>query len=557
MTMATSPGILYVTMQPKPDLDPAQFQDWYNNEHGPLRVRLTRCIKNGFRYRATDVDGAGKGKHEWMAIYDLTDTAELNKDEYLTLRGPPIQSDRERGIRPHVDIDRRSYDLLKTWEAEDFQRLEQVTTQPQANIMVSVLLSLKPGHKAEEVDRWYNEEHVAMIQKVPGWRRTRRFITSPADGRAETEYLALHEYGPEVDFDGPEFRAVTSTPWTQDILANVVEPMRRRVYTLNYTFGPAPRDLAPLTQNVPAFHNEATGTKTSPGSGAGNGKPPALEASITTSDGARLPYRIEGSSDPDSPVIVLSNSILVDWSIWDEVVSSFLGKNPQYRVLRYLTRGRSEHFGSTPVTVDLLAADVIALLDALRIPKVAAAVGVSLGGATVLAAGLLYPKRIERFLSCDTGAKSPAGNAKTWSERIDMAAGEDLRGADGRRIVGAQLAEKTARRWFVGESYDGGELETKCMKIEGLVKVNDFEGFVSSVKALWEYDYTPLMKDFQGKGAFLVGREDGVLPEGMQVMAESLGARGTQLTVVDGAGHLPMVEKAEEVVAAVEKLLSW
>ena len=77
-----STGILYVTMQPQPSLPTAQFQDWYNNEHGPGRLRLPFC-ENGFRYCGTDLEGSGKGMPEWMAVYDITDMAEMNKETYL------------------------------------------------------------------------------------------------------------------------------------------------------------------------------------------------------------------------------------------------------------------------------------------------------------------------------------------------------------------------------------------------------------------------------------------------------------------------------------------
>ena len=51
--MAPTPGLLFVRMNPHDNLSPEEFHDWYNNEHGPMRLRLP-CIENGFRYRALD-----------------------------------------------------------------------------------------------------------------------------------------------------------------------------------------------------------------------------------------------------------------------------------------------------------------------------------------------------------------------------------------------------------------------------------------------------------------------------------------------------------------------
>src|SRR4051794_2060104 len=105
--MAATPGILYVTMQPKPGLPEAQFHDWYNNEHGPTRLRLDFCT-NGFRYRAKDLEGEepSESKPEWMAIYDITDMAELNKETYLRLRGPPVKTPREADTMAQIKVDR-------------------------------------------------------------------------------------------------------------------------------------------------------------------------------------------------------------------------------------------------------------------------------------------------------------------------------------------------------------------------------------------------------------------------------------------------------------------
>ena len=542
-------------MQPKKSAPSAQFHDWYNNEHGPLRLRLSFC-HNGFRYHAADLDGPGKGMDEWMAIYDLSDVEDLNSQEYMKLRGPPCQTQRERDLRPHLDINRRTYDFISERSTKGYQKIEEhVGSEQEGNVMVAVALTLKPGADRKQVDRWYDEEHIDMLSKVPGWRRTRRFQTSTVDFKEgkELELLALHEYAPQNGLGGPEFKAATTTPWNNEIMENHVAEKRRRVWDLYYTFGAAPRNLtAPADWNAPAI-----GTKTYPPNHVEAGPSGAIESYVTTKDGATLEYRLEGSKDENAPMIICVNSILVTYGIWDSFVKAFFSKpeNSKYRILRYNTRGRTSTFGSEPITVDKLGDDVITLLNTFRVPKAALAIGVSLGGATVLNVGLRYSDRVERFVSCDTNSKSPAGNSKAWTERIEMAEKDNaVASGSNEKVVGDSLAEITTRRWFVKETYDGRAMEKEALRVKEMVHNNSLEGFKASVKALWEYDMEPLMKDCKSKGAFLVGAGDGVLPDGMKKMAQNLGS-GTTCTVVDGAGHLPMVEKPEKVAEVVTEML--
>jgi len=540
--------------QPKPSLPISQFHDWYNNEHGPTRLRLPFC-KNGFRYQATDLADAGGTceKPEWMAVYDITDMAELTKDAYLRLRDPPVKSQREVDTMKQINVDRKLYDFVESRESKGFRELENVEEEGRGNVMIAVFLDLKEGKDmVAEVDNWYRQEHIDMLSKVPGWLRTRRYVTSSIDSKAPMEYLSLHEYAPENGLAGEEFRAATSTPWHNKIMAEVVKEKRRRAYSLYYTFGAAPRHLDSKLSAWELSDPESLKTKTIPESPGGAG---AIESWVTTADGVDLPFKLEGSSDPKAPLIVLANSILVDYGIWDGFIASFFSipENKKYRVLRYLSRGRSSKCGTQTVTVDVLASDIIALLDTLQVKKAAAIIGVSLGGATVLNTALKYPNRIESFIACDTSSKSPAGNSKAWGDRIAMSEKEGAT-LSGEAIVGSELAEITTRRWFVPESYDGGAREHICLAVKKMVETNSREGFKKSVNALFEYDLREEMKTCSVKGAFVVGGSDGVLPATMKEMAASYG-KGAEYEVIEGAGHLPMVEKPQEFAEFVTGFL--
>lgn len=554
--MAATPGLLYVTMQPKPGLPESQFHDWYNNEHGPTRLRLPFC-KNGFRYRASDLQSSpgSESKPEWMACYDITDMDELTRDTYLRLRDQPVKSKREAETMAQIKVDRKLYDLVESRQSEKFKVLEEVGNEGEKNVVVAVFFTPREGGKvsAEEWDRWYREEHIEMLSKVPGWLRTRRHKTSSIDPKAPLELLVLHEYASQNGLGGPEFKAAISTEWAQKLLAPTEQDRKRRVYDLYYTFGPAPRYLAPNLAAWQSSDVQASVTKTVTDSPGGAG---AIESFITTPDRIELPYRLEGSSEPDAPLIVLANSILVSYQIWDAFLASFFANpaNKKYRVVRYQKRGRFASCGEKPITIDTLAADIVAILDALRVKKAKAVIGVSLGGCTTLNVALKYPERVEKFVSCDTSAKSPAGNSKAWGERITLAEKEGATSSAG-AIVGDELAEVTTRRWFVKESYEDEELKKVCLSVKEMVKNNSLEGFKKSVNALFEYDLKEEMKGAKVQGMFVVGGSDGVLPGTMKEMAKSYGENGARYEVIEGAGHLPMVEKPERFAEVVTSFL--
>ncbi|KAF3385304.1 3-oxoadipate enol-lactonase 2 [Penicillium rolfsii] len=547
-----TPGLLYVTMQPQGSLPDAQFHDWYNTEHGPLRLRLP-FVTNGFRFRAVDGE-----KPEFVALYDITDMDELTRKTYLDLRTDLIKTEREKKTMAQIDVGRLLYDLVDERSSPNFRPLEDradTDAETHGSVLVAVTTTTHPDpEKQAEHDRWYREEHFEMLSRVPGWRRSRLFVTSSIDPKAPRESLALHEYSPVNGLGGDVHKAAMNTPWRQKLQETVVTSKKRRVYQWYYTFGPAPRELSSLASPdcVGPWSSNDGKTRTFPFPTR-----PAVESYITTKDGVELPYRLEGSLDPQAPVVVLSNSILVNWNIWDRFVDAFLARkeNQRYRVVRYLTRGRRSASGEQPVTVDLLASDVADLLEALRVPpKAARLIGVSLGGVTVLNTSLLYPERVGAFIACDTNSSAPESNRKAWGDRVAMSEQEGSTDPETNEpIVGEQLAEITTRRWFVPESY---ETQPEVLAtVKEAVRTNSLKGFAHSVNALCAYDIRERMASATVPGLFVAGANDGVLPQTMQKMAADLKG-GAELKIIDKAGHLPMVEQPEAFTDVVTEFLS-
>lgn len=89
-----------------------------------------------------------------------------------------------------------------------------------------VMNAMTPHPDADETfNDWYQEEHIPMLSRVPGWLASRRFSLSMATGNAP-HYLALHEWRDEEAFEAQEYKVAIDTPWKWRVIAQVIEKER-------------------------------------------------------------------------------------------------------------------------------------------------------------------------------------------------------------------------------------------------------------------------------------------------------------------------------------------
>jgi pimeloyl-ACP methyl ester carboxylesterase len=246
------------------------------------------------------------------------------------------------------------------------------------------------------------------------------------------------------------------------------------------------------------------------------------------------------AAEPTDKTIILVNSLMTNYKMWRHVWDR-LAKS--YNVIMYDQRGHGGSF--TPKSkckLEDLADDVPKVLSHFSIQKAHAVIGVSQGGATTLNVALKYPDIAEKFVACDTQAKSPEANTKAWDDRIELARKEGM----------GKLAEATIPRWFANDSLDQ---ERDGQWLFDGVSSTTVEGFASSAGALQGYDLLSsglidaLAKRTENQVLLVAGEYDGALPKGLQGLADEVNAKkeGTvQVEIVQGGGHLPMVNRATE-----------
>ncbi len=146
-------------------------------------------------------------------------------------------------------------------------------------------------------------------------------------------------------------------------------------------------------------------------------------------------YKSEGT--PNSPALVLSNSLGADGTMWDALTPRLL---PYFRVIRY-TISDVETAAAVPYPVApqpeiaWFGGAVLALMDHLHLEK-AVFCGLSMGGLIGQWLGLQHPERCPRLVLCNTAAK--IGTAETWNARIDTIQQQGL----------SAIVDATMERWF-------------------------------------------------------------------------------------------------------------
>lgn len=151
-----------------------------------------------------------------------------------------------------------------------------------------------------------------------------------------------------------------------------------------------------------------------------------------------LNYSLEGPAG--APVLLLSNSLGTDLGMWDTQIPALTA---HFRVLRYDTRGHGASLVTPgPYAIGQLGADVLALLDALELPRVHFC-GLSMGGLIGQWLGIHAGERLGRLVLCNTAAK--IASDEVWNTRIDTV----LKGGE---QAMRDLRDASVARWFTAAS---------------------------------------------------------------------------------------------------------
>ncbi|HEU4729628.1 MAG TPA: 3-oxoadipate enol-lactonase [Kofleriaceae bacterium] len=239
---------------------------------------------------------------------------------------------------------------------------------------------------------------------------------------------------------------------------------------------------------------------------------------------------------PGAPALLMIHSLGSSLRIWDAQAAA-LARG--FRIIRYDLRGHGlTEVSPRPYTLDDLAGDALAVLDALGV-RAAHVAGVSVGGMVAQAVALHAPDRVTSLILCDTALAFPP--PQMWHDRAATVRTQGL----------AALADSVLARW-VSPAY----LASPAGRgLRALLLRTPAEGYAQTAEVLATADLTRRTPELRAPALVIVGEHD---PSTTVATAEALrGAiSGAQLVVIPGALHVPMLDHADAVSAAILEFLT-
>jgi len=285
---------------------------------------------------------------------------------------------------------------------------------------------------------------------------------------------------------------------------------------------------------------------------------PDRTRTVTTDDG--LPLQVEEVGPASAPLtVVFVHGYVLSMGSWHYQRLGLADmRNPRVRMVFYDQRshGRSGRGSSDSASIDQLGRDLDAVLTDLAPSGPVVLVGHSMGGMTIMALADQHPEYFGRrivgvaLLSTSTGRLAevtlglPALLAKLRSPIVPLL----LRGARSR----AALVERSRRigsdiAWLVTRRYSFASKDVSPALVEyvgQLIAATPVDVIADFYPALHSHDKLAALSVLRDvETLILVGDKDLLTPvEHSRAMAAELPS--AELAVVEGAGHLAMMERA-------------
>ncbi|MFM9368839.1 alpha/beta fold hydrolase [Streptomyces sp. Da 82-17] len=254
-------------------------------------------------------------------------------------------------------------------------------------------------------------------------------------------------------------------------------------------------------------------------------------------DGLRIGYDEAGPAD--APPLVLIHGHPFDRTMWTPQLATLA---PEFRVIAPDLRGYGASTvvpGTTPL--DVFARDIEALLDRLGVQRLVLG-GLSMGGQIVMECVRLFGDRVTGLVLADTSPVAETDEGRAWRRAL----AERLL-SEGMKPYADEVLHKMVAPHSAPEVQD---------HVHRMMCGTDPEGAAAALRGRAERpDYRALLARTTVPTLLVVGAEDAYTPVSE---AEALHAAlpHSTLRVIEGAAHMPNLERPQEFNSAVRGFLA-
>ena len=248
------------------------------------------------------------------------------------------------------------------------------------------------------------------------------------------------------------------------------------------------------------------------------------------------PFNILVEGKADGPVLLFSNSLSSNLSMWDPQAEAL---KESFRIIRYDSRGHGKSVAKPePYSIGQLGRDALAILDAHRIEK-AHFCGLSKGG--MVGQWLLthHPDRIGKAVLANTAAQMAP--PELWNGRIRNVSQNGM----------AAIVEATIERWFTK-----GFIAAAPKTMDGvrrMIASTPAQGYCGCCAAIRDMDQREAIRAITNPVLLISGAHDpATTPAMMHLMKERI--KGAEWLSLE-ASHISNLEQPEAFTSALREFL--
>ncbi len=248
------------------------------------------------------------------------------------------------------------------------------------------------------------------------------------------------------------------------------------------------------------------------------------------------PFNIEVSGTPGKPVLMFSNSLSSNLTMWDPQAAALAKK---FHIVRYDSRGHGQSVVSEgPYSIAQLGRDALAIMDHLKLDKVHWC-GLSKGGMVGMWLLANAPHRLNKVVLANTAPRMPPPDL--WNGRIRNVRANGM----------AAIVDVTIDRWFT-KKFQAADPAT-VQRVRDMILTTPPKGNIGCASAIRDMDQRDAIRGAKNKVLIIAGKHDpSTTVERAREIKASL--KGAKLVKLDAA-HISNLEQPKQFTKAVAEFL--